>query len=147
MPIVLHVEDDEGDAHLVVRSLAQSACRVRIARASDGNEAIKMLEDVENGQRERPALILLDLRLPKVSGREVLRRAKASPALKDIPVVVFTSADGDEERIGCLEDGCDEYVPKPIDYTLFRAAVNSICKKYLLTLLDAEPAPQKVRVL
>jgi DNA-binding response OmpR family regulator len=131
LPLVLHIEDDEGDAHLVVRSLAHSSCDVRIARAVDGREALSIVNAVAEGEYERPHLILLDLKLPFVSGAEILRIARSKSVFSDVPIVVLTSSDAEDDVAACADAGCSEYVVKPIDYLEFKSVIADLCDRYL----------------
>ena len=138
-PLVLHIEDDDGDAHLVVRSLSQGSIPVRISRASDGKEALDFLAAIESRESEAPGLILLDLKLPFLSGKEILIHIRSRENIRELPVVIFTSSDAAEDIVACEDGGCNEYVVKPIEYSEFRSTVDSICKRYFGSTVDAEP--------
>lgn len=130
-PLVLHVEDDDGDAHLVVRCLGQRPSPVRIRRVSDGREAMNTFQEILNGSMELPNLVFLDLKLPYYNGLEILRRVRAEEKFSDLPVVMLTSSDVISDVEACEEAGCSEYVVKPMEYSDLRAVLNDICQKYL----------------
>lgn len=104
-PTILHVEDNASNRKIVRDLLGRRGYRV--IEAVDGEEALAAAE------RERPAAILMDVQLPRLSGLEATRRLKARADLRHIPIVIITSyaLSGDEER--ALEAGCDRYLPKP----------------------------------
>ena len=114
--LVLYVEDDIDHAELVRRSLVRHAHGGSIVHIEDGAAALDYLARVDSADVERPGLILLDLRLPKVDGLEVLRSVKTNPRLSDIPVVVLTTSasDGDIQR--AYEQRANSYLVKPEDF-------------------------------
>ena len=130
-PLVLHIEDDDGDAQFVVRALAQGPTRVRISRAADGLEAIDMLQAILNGEMETPDLVLLDLNLPFYSGFQILQWLSEQSTPRTFPVVVFSSCSAQAALELGANDSCDEYIVKPIEATEFQQTVESICSKYL----------------
>jgi chemotaxis family two-component system response regulator Rcp1 len=121
------VDDDLDDVYLTRLALAAAEREVNLHVAHDGVEALRFLrgQDEFAGSR-RPNLILLDLNLPGISGREVLAHLKADPALADIPVVILSTARaGDAAADGHAGDA-DGFVSKPVDINEFRAVVSSI---------------------
>jgi CheY-like chemotaxis protein len=113
---ILLVEDNPGDVRLVKEAIRGNPRSIELAVARDGEEAVALLrQNVEEGPPCLPALILLDLNLPKKNGREVLTEIKKDPALKRIPVVVFSAsqAETDIKTTYDLHTNC--YIPKPID--------------------------------
>lgn len=129
-PLVLHIEDDDGDAHLVVRSLCRGPIPVRIQRAIDGREAISILEDVCKGDADCPDLILLDLKLPFRSGVEVLQWARDQERFHATPIVMLTSSDLESDIEACRSAGCSEYLVKPMDYRELRSTLDQVCHRY-----------------
>lgn len=124
-PLVLLVEDDPQDVQLTLRALQQSdefPCRVEVAR--DGEEALEFL--LERTGKERPRLVLLDLKLPKIDGLQVLAEIRASERGRTIPVVVLTSSGEHRDVSRCYELGVNSYVQKPVDIAEFRNAVRSV---------------------
>ena len=140
LPLILHIEDDEGDAKMVARSLARAKCRARIARVVDGREALVKVESIANGSDPLPDLVLLDLKLPYASGIEVLQKIRSFAALSKLPIVVLTSSDVEDDRRMCMEYGCTEYAVKPIDYFAFLATLKDLCERYILPLENSECA-------
>lgn len=127
---VLLVEDDAADAELTVRSLhkAQAAKMVEIAR--DGEEALDFLlcRRLYAGRRsdEPPRVVLLDLKLPRLSGHEVLRAIKGDERTRRIPVVVLTSSNHDRDLRECYELGANSYIQKPVDLKEFEDTVRQL---------------------
>ncbi|WP_423600634.1 response regulator [Roseateles sp. MS654] len=124
---VLLIEDNPGDADLVIETLEQGKLRLDIAVAVDGAQALtRLLRQPPHEVTESPDLILLDLNLPKVSGREVLERIKQEPALKEIPVVVLTSSDAEHDIVKSYQLGANCYVTKPVGLVAFQSIVQAI---------------------
>ncbi len=73
-----------------------------------------------------PAVVLLDIKMPKVDGIEVLKKIKTDPVFKTIPVVILTSSNEDQDVIGCYSQGCNSYIRKPVDFDQFREAVKQL---------------------
>ena len=117
---VLLVEDDANDVELTLHALQGAKLRNRVHVARDGAEALDHL------QRHVPDLILLDLNLPKVNGREVLERIKNDERLRHIPVIVVTSSQAEEDVAKSYRLNANAYVTKPIDPAVFLKAVNAI---------------------
>ena len=124
---VLMVEDDPDDVYLTREALRESRLRMNLDVVSDGVEAIQYLRR-EGGYAEstRPNLILLDLNLPRMDGREVLVTIKADPELADIPVVVLTTSKAEEDITGSYRRHANCYVSKPTDIEHFRSVVATI---------------------
>ena len=124
---VLLIEDNPGDADLVIETLEQGKLRLDVAGAVDGAQALtRLLRQPPHEATESPDLILLDLNLPKVSGREVLERIKQEPALKEIPVVVLTSSDAEHDIVKSYQLGANCYVTKPVGLVAFQSIVQAI---------------------
>lgn len=124
----LLVEDDDTHAHLVTRSLSRSRVGNRVHRVSDGEQALRFLRgEGEFSNESRPDVVLLDLKLPKVDGLEVLQIIKSDPHLKTIPVVVMTTSDAESDRASAYEYHANSYVVKPVDFDKFRQLVNDLC--------------------
>lgn len=131
----LLVEDSSSDAELTLEALRQANLADRVVRARDGADALAFVRAEGAYARRppsaRPRLILLDLRLPKVDGFEVLESLKADPTTRSIPVVVFTSSneDGDIER--CYELGVNSVVTKPVSFEEFARIVAALGSYWL----------------
>jgi CheY-like chemotaxis protein len=128
---VLLVEDNDGDIILIRLALDESRAPVRLHVAKDGVEALAF---VQRGQ-PRPDLIILDLNLPRKSGREVLAELKAHPDLKEIPVVIFTSSRADRDVRTAYRAHANTYVRKPEDIDEFYAAVAGLHRYWSETAL------------
>lgn len=126
---VLIAEDDAGHFALVKKNLWR-CCPVRdIFHFRDGEELMRYLMDPEAKFRivsGRNYLLLLDLRLPRIDGTEVLERIKADPELCKIPVIVLTTSQDEADVNRCYELGCSAYVTKPLDYTAFMETVEAL---------------------
>ena len=138
-PILL-VEDSENDIELTIESLAKHvANKVDVAR--DGAEALDYLfrrGAFASRATATPVLVMLDLKMPKVDGLEVLRTIKADPTLKRLPVVVLTSSREQRDVLQSYELGVNAYVVKPVEFEKFVAAVKQLG---LFWLLLNEPPP------
>ncbi len=117
---VLLVEDDPNDVELTLRALQRAKLHNRVHVARDGAEAWEFLE------RQVPDLILLDLNLPKLDGREVLDRIKRDERLRLVPVIIVTSSAAEEDVAKSYRLNANAYVMKPIDPAVFLKAVNAI---------------------
>ena len=124
----LLVEDDDNHAHLVTRSLAKARVQNRVFRVADGEAALLFLR--QQGEYEsmpHPDVILLDLKLPKLNGHEVLAAIKEDDKLKSIPVVVMTTSDAESDRARAYEHHANSYVVKPVNFDRFRELVQDLC--------------------
>jgi CheY-like chemotaxis protein len=126
---ILLAEDDPKDAELTMRALAESKAPGDIVVARDGAEALEYLQ----GGRTRsdsgglpPCVVLLDLKMPKVNGLEVLREIKGNPKLKTIPVVMLTSSRQEKDVAESYQLGANAYVVKPVSFSEFRAALRDV---------------------
>jgi CheY-like chemotaxis protein len=124
---ILLVEDDAAHAEIVRRSLADFRVANRLVHVEDGQLALDYLLGVDPDpiRRPRPDLILLDLRLPKVDGLEVLRRIKQDEALRRIPTVVLTTSAAELDMVRAYEGGAGSYLVKPIDFEKFMTLMES----------------------
>jgi CheY-like chemotaxis protein len=123
---ILLVEDNQADVVLTRRALKAGKVLHNLHVANDGEAALAVLHDVEYGQAPRPDLILLDLNLPKVNGREVLARIKSNEALASIPVVVLTTSKADEDIMKTYELHANSFITKPVDWPQFMNVIQSI---------------------
>jgi CheY-like chemotaxis protein len=124
---VLLIEDNPGDADLTKETLEENRLHVEIAIAVDGPQALDRLHRRSPFEREPlPDLILLDLNLPKMSGRDVLADIKQDPALRNIPVVVLTSSDAEQDIVKSYELGANCYVTKPVGLEAFQSIVRTL---------------------
>lgn len=130
---ILLVEDDLEDAGLTIEALRQRNVRCRVSLVRDGEEAMEFLNrQGRYGRVPRPDLILLDLRLPKKDGREVLAEVRASEQLRRVPVVVLTASATHREILRSENLHVEDYLVKPFDLEQFVGVVRSL-RKYLLS--------------
>jgi CheY-like chemotaxis protein len=133
---ILIVEDTPEDLELALRALRKANLSNRIQVARDGAEAIEFIfaEGAHSGRNveNRPKVILLDLKLPKIDGMEVLRRLKSDPRTKAIPVVVLTSSKEQKDVVESYQLGVNSYIVKPVNFEGFVAAVQDLGMYWLL---------------
>jgi two-component system response regulator len=134
--MILLVEDNPDDAALALRALTKSKVLNDVVVARDGVEALDFLfgtgPHADNPPTRLPVLILLDLKLPKIDGLDVLRRVRADERTRLIPVVVLTSSDEQRDLIESYQLGTNSYVRKPVDFTQFAEAVQQLSLYWLL---------------
>jgi chemotaxis family two-component system response regulator Rcp1 len=123
---ILVIEDSPSDVRLVREALKENSVRVQMTVARDGVEAMEYLHQVERGAASRPDLVLLDLNLPRKNGREVLAEVKASPELRQIPVLVMTSSRADEDVQQAYNLNANCYITKPADLNEYVRVVRAI---------------------
>jgi CheY-like chemotaxis protein len=125
--VILLAEDDEGHTALIKKNLKRAGIENEIIHFMDGQETLDFLFDKKKGRKLGMAyLLLLDIRMPKVDGVEVLRQVKADNELKKMPVIIITTTDDPREVSRCHELGCSSYVTKPIDYNKFVEAIRQL---------------------
>ncbi|MGM0369366.1 MAG: response regulator [Bacillota bacterium] len=123
--IILIVEDDDGHATLINRNLRRIGIKNDLKRFANGQEVLDFLFD-PNLDGSKSYLILLDIRMPKVDGLEVLRQIKADDKLSKIPVIMLTTTDDPREVNTCHKLGCNNYITKPVDYQKFVDALKQL---------------------
>jgi len=124
---ILLVEDNAEEAELTMDALRDGRVRNRIHWVDDGEEALSFLRrQGRHASAARPDLVLLDLRLPRMSGHEVLAEIKRHPDWKRIPVVIMTSSDDEKDIFAAYDGHANCYVTKPVDMDKFLDAVRSI---------------------
>lgn len=139
--IILLVEDNPDDVDLTLRALKQSKIINEVVVARDGAEALEFLMAPGGGPTGPPALVLLDLKLPKVDGLEVLRRLRANPVTRLLPVVVLTSSSEEADLVASYTQGANSYVRKPVGFEQFQEAVRQLGLYWLVLNINA-PSPQ-----
>lgn len=140
--VILLVEDNPDDVELTLRGLQKNNVSNEVVVARDGAEALDYLfgtgmyegRDVDN----QPTLVLLDLKLPRVSGLEVLKRIRGDERTKCMPVVILTSSKEDRDIMEGYSNGANSYVRKPVDFHEFSEAVRQL-NLYWLLLNEAPP--------
>ena len=127
---ILFVEDSADDAALTIRALAKSGCSNKLLHVKDGAEALDFIHCrgafALRKKTEFPKLILLDLKMPKVSGIQVLEEVKSNPETKSIPVVMLTSSNESPDIEKCFALGANSYIVKPVDSDNFFKAIKEI---------------------
>ena len=127
--VVLIVEDDDGHARLIEKNLRRAGITNEMLRFADGQQILDFLfRRGEGRQREdcAPYLLLLDIRIPKIEGVEVLRQIKQDEELRKIPVIMLTTTDDPLEVDACHRLGCSHYIVKPVEYDKFSAALGQL---------------------
>ena len=133
---VLLVEDNPNDAELTMRALKKKNLANKLVHVKDGAQAIDFIfaQGIYTGRSvaKGPKVVLLDLKLPKVNGIEVLRKLKSDDRTKKIPVVVMSSSREDSDLAACYELGVNGYVVKPVEFEDFARAVSELGCYWLL---------------
>jgi len=142
IPNVLLVEDNEADQKITVDLLGEGAWKPISYVVGDGEEAIQFLNKTGKfSAAPRPDLILLDLNLPKIDGRQVLKHVKNDPSLRVIPVVVLTTSESREDLSFCYNNDTNAYVVKPVGIEEFISTIHEI-KEFWLRRVTPCPAAQ-----
>jgi CheY-like chemotaxis protein len=140
--MIMLLEDNADDEALTLRALRKNNIQNEVVVARDGVEALDYLfgtgPHAGRDTRIKPLVVLLDLKLPKIDGLEVLRRLRADERTKFIPVVVLTSSKEEQDLINSYSFGCNSYIRKPVDYVQFVEAVRHL-GLYWLVLNEAPP--------
>ena len=123
---ILIAEDDEGHAKLIEINLRRSGIVNEIIMFNDGEEVIKYLLKSKALKYGHPYLLLLDIRMPKMDGIEVLKQIKNDPHLKKMPVIMITTTDDPREIDACHLYGCNSYITKPVEYDKFTDAIRNL---------------------
>lgn len=124
--LVLHVEDNAAHAELVRRQLVRLRPDVDLVQFADGETAMNYL-----WQGGRPTLTLLDLRLPKIDGLEVLRKIKDDPETCQLPVVILSTSGAAPDMCSAYRNGANSYLVKPSDFLQFQEMIFSLCRFWL----------------
>ena len=138
-PILL-VEDSDDDVRLTRRALQKNNIVNPLMVVGDGVAALEHLRGSAK-RAEPPALVLLDLKLPKMDGLEVLRQIRADPLLRRQPVVILTSSREEQDIIRSYDLGANSYIRKPVDFEQFIAAINQLGLYWLVLNETPPPAP------
>ncbi len=136
---ILLIEDNPDDEKLTLRAMAKRKIANPIVVARDGQEAVDYLFDPA---KPLPAVILLDLKLPKIGGLDILKQARTNERTKLVPIVVLTSSKEDADLVASYNLGCNSYIRKPVDFDKFVDAVEQLG---LYWLVLNEPPPPAAR--
>jgi len=124
---IIMIEDDDGHARLIERNIRRAGISNTIHHFTDGTSALEFIFNGEDGPiRNGPAMVLLDLNLPDMSGTDILTRIKSVEKLKRTPVVVLTTTDDKVEIQRCYDLGCNVYITKPVNYEAFADAIRQL---------------------
>ena len=141
--VILLVEDNPDDEALTLRALKHNNIVNKVVVARDGAEALDFLfgTGAHEGRdiRDLPQVVLLDLKLPKIDGLEVLTQIRADPRTRLLPVVILTSSKEEQDLIAGYSSGANSYIRKPVDFTQFAEAARQL-KLYWLVLNEQPPA-------
>jgi len=147
---ILLVEDNPNDIELTMHALKQANLSNPIHVVRDGAEALDFLfatgAYAQRSVRNGPKVVLLDLKLPKIDGIEVLKRIRSHPDTKTIPVVALTSSHEDRDLRECYEFGVNSYIVKPVDFDQFTEAVRLVGSYWLLLNQAPVPAAEAIGV-
>ena len=143
---ILLVEDNDDDVQLTLRALRLHRVANRVEVVSDGADALDYLHCrgayAGRDRMDLPQLVLLDLKLPKVGGLEVLTQIRQDPRTKRLPVVILTSSNTEADVARSYDLGANSYIRKPVDFSQFMDAVNSL-GLYWLVLNETPPAAER----
>jgi CheY-like chemotaxis protein len=126
---ILLAEDNDGHATLIQKNLKRSGIKNTIVHLKDGQETLDYLfqhSKAVKTQDESSILLLLDIKMPKVDGIEVLKKVKKDPDLKRMPVIMITTTDDPREVELCHDLGCSNYITKPVNYEKFVSAIRQL---------------------
>src|SRR5215472_135779 len=127
--IILIADDEPGHVRLIEKNLSRAGLHNPMQRFDDGQQVLDFFLAKGPGPHCQPDtsyLLLLDIRMPKVDGVEVLRQLKDNPALRQIPVIMLTTTDDPREVARCHTLGCNSYIVKPVDYDKFAEAIKNL---------------------
>jgi CheY-like chemotaxis protein len=136
---ILLVEDNPNDVEITRRALERGQVKNELTIARDGQEALDILFSRADRPDSLPGLILLDLNLPKIDGREVLSRIKGHPQLKRIPVIVLTTSTREEDIVRTYDLGVNTFISKPVRFEDFIKVVSAI-QEYWIVIATLPPA-------
>ncbi|MDX2218596.1 MAG: response regulator [Burkholderiales bacterium] len=134
-PLILLIDDNEVDQFLTRRAFAQSGFRVRLETVDDGDQALKFLRRQPPFESAPvPHLVLLDINMPRMGGKDVLRAMKSDETLRRIPVVALTTSQSDRDKQEMYDLRANSYIIKPVDFNAFVEIVRSLCQYWFRTV-------------
>lgn len=139
--VILLVEDNPDDIALALRALKKNNLGKQVIVARDGAEALQYLfgqGQVDASSNPLPELIMLDLKLPKVNGLEVLKQLRSNDRTRHLPVVIMTTSNERQDIINCYDSGANSYIRKPVDFAKFYEVIKQI-STYWLGLNEGMP--------
>ncbi|MES2689626.1 MAG: response regulator [Bacteroidota bacterium] len=125
-PFIIIAEDDADDRLMIQEVLDESAVKINYQFARDGEILINLLKN-----NTIPSLILLDLNMPKIDGRQALQMIKAESSLQQIPIVILTTSINQDDKDRCFKLGADDYIAKPSNYNDMRIIISRLREKWL----------------
>jgi len=138
VPIILMAEDDEDDYLLTLEAFKEIGIKNQLRRVRDGEELMSYLKkngvSADSEDCPRPSLILLDLNMPKMDGREALSQIKADPDLRGIPVTILTTSDATSDIIGTYQSGSNSFIQKAARFRGFVDQIKAFCEYWLKTV-------------
>jgi two-component system, chemotaxis family, response regulator Rcp1 len=138
--VILLVEDNPGDVRLTQEAFKEGRVSNLLIVAADGIEAMSILRRKEpHGESPRPDLVLLDLNVPRMDGRQVLAEIKGDPDLKRIPVIILTTSKAEEDILRTYDLNANCYITKPVDFDNFLSVVKTI-DEFWLTVVKLPPS-------
>lgn len=144
-PVILLVEDNDDDAELTRMAFDRARVENALVRVYDGVEALDYLfrrgAHADRGPDSDPAVVLLDINLPRLDGLEVLRAVRADPSTKHVPIVMLTSSNTDRDRFAAYEGHANSFIQKPVDFDRFIVAAREIGLYWLVLNQRAPRAP------
>lgn len=145
---VLLVEDDEDDVRLTQRAFSKGRILNKLYVVGDGEEAMEFLKQrgryVDSSRAPQPGIIMLDLNMPRMSGREVLKKIKGDKDLQHIPIIILTTSDQESDVWECYKSGANTFITKPVEFDKFLDAVVTI-GKYWLEIAELPTGENPVR--
>ncbi len=128
---IILVEDDSEIATLTISAFRACQVKNEIEHFVDGEEVLDYLFRKADTGRFRAKIILLDLKLPKLNGVQVLQQLKSNPLTKAIPVIILTTSDLESDRINCYNAGANSYIVKPVDYVTYMKSIKLVSEYWL----------------
>jgi two-component system, response regulator len=131
--IILLIDDNLDDINLTIRALRKHKIEHNLIVMADGVQAVEYLLGIASGLQSSaiPKVILLDLKMPKIDGFQILRRIRSNPRTSMLPVVIFTTSNEERDMIESYQCGASSFVRKPIDFSAFSEAIRQICVYWL----------------